>query len=74
MLNYSQRARVAVAKMKLRMMLKTGAVTSEKRKENKGKGKLFMKKIFPKMLPKNVRGKNTEKSPAYKGKFLIIYN
>ncbi len=74
MLNYSQRARVAVAKIKLRMMLKT--VPSEKRNENKGKGKLFMKKIFPKMLTKNARRKNKEKSPAYscKGKFLIFYN
>jgi hypothetical protein len=75
MLSYSQRARVAVAKIKLRMMLKACEVPSDKIKENKRKGKLFMMKIFPKMLPKNVRRKNTEKSPAYscKGKFLIFY-
>jgi hypothetical protein len=44
-------------------MLKTCEVPSDKIKENKRKGKLFMMKIFPKMLPKNVRRKNTEKSP-----------
>ncbi len=47
-----------VAKMKRRMMLKTSAVPSEKRK-----GKLFMMKIFTKKVTKNVRRKNTEKSP-----------
>jgi hypothetical protein len=65
MLSYSQRAR---------MVLKTCAALGEKRKENKRKGKLFKVKISFKMLPKNVRRKNTEQSPAYKGKFLIIYN
>jgi hypothetical protein len=73
MLSYSQRARVAVAKIKLRMMIKTCAVPSEKKK---GKGKLFMKKILPKTLTKNARRKNKEKPPAYscKGKFLIFYS
>jgi hypothetical protein len=69
MLSYSQRARVAVAKMRRRMMLKTCAVPGEKIKENKRKGKLFKVKIYPKMLSKNVRQKNTDKSPVYKARY-----
>jgi hypothetical protein len=57
MLSYSQRARVAVAKIKLKTMLKTCEVPSDKIKENKRKGKLFMMKIFPKLLTKMYGGR-----------------